>query len=149
MHDIAWIRDNAAAFDAAMDSRGLAVRAASLLALDDARRAAIAGAQNAQTQRNALSKEIGAAKAAKDEARAQALMAQVNAIKESLPRLEEQEKAAQAELTKALDNIPNVPFPVAEDGPPVGTDEIRQRSEKHPWRKACDAFRAERTLRTR
>ncbi|MGL4324655.1 MAG: serine--tRNA ligase [Beijerinckiaceae bacterium] len=123
MHDIAWIRDNAAAFDAAMDSRGLEVRAASLLALDDARRAAIAGAQNAQTRRNALSKEIGAAKAAKDEARAQGLMAQVNAIKESLPKLEEQEKAAQAELTRALDNLPNTPFPASDNGPPIGKDE--------------------------
>ena len=123
MHDIAWIRDNRDAFDAGMKSRNLDVRAESLLKLDDARRAAIADAQAAQAKRNALSKEIGQAKAAKDEARAQQIMAQVNAIKESLPKLEEQEKAAQAALTKELENIPNVPFPENEDGPPVGADE--------------------------
>lgn len=123
MHDIGWIRDNQAAFDAGMKNRGLEVRAASLLALDDARRAAIADAQAAQAKRNALSKEIGQAKAQKDEARAQAIMAQVNAIKESLPGLEEQEKVAQAALTKELENIPNVPFSVEENGPPVGSDE--------------------------
>ncbi|MGL5733395.1 MAG: serine--tRNA ligase, partial [Beijerinckiaceae bacterium] len=123
MHDIAWIRDNPAAFDAGMKNRGLDVRAASLLALDDARRAAIADAQAAQAKRNALSKEIGQAKAKKDEARAQDLMAQVNAIKESLPKLEEQEREAQAALTRELENIPNVPFPESEDGPPIGSDE--------------------------
>jgi seryl-tRNA synthetase len=72
MHDIRLIRDNPAAFDAALAKRGVDPRAAALLALDEARRGCIARAQDAQTRRNALSKVIGQAKAAKDEARAQA-----------------------------------------------------------------------------
>ncbi|MBN9064529.1 MAG: serine--tRNA ligase [Rhizobiales bacterium 65-9] len=134
MHDIRWIRDNAAAFDEALRNRQISgddlarFSSSHLLALDDARRAAIAGAQEAQAKRNALSKEVGQAKAKKDEARAADLMAQVNAIKESLPRLEADEKKAEAELNAILETIPNAPYRAAdEDGPPVGADEAGNR----------------------
>ena len=83
MHDIRAIRDDPAAFDAALARRGAAPQSAELIALDDARRAAIAAAQDAQTRRNELSKGIGQAKAQKDEVRAQALMAEVAALKEA------------------------------------------------------------------
>ena len=66
MYDIKWIRDNAAAFDAGLASRGAEPLSAQLIALDETRRAAIARAQAAQERRNALSKEIGKAMAAKD-----------------------------------------------------------------------------------
>jgi seryl-tRNA synthetase len=62
MHDIRWIRDNAAAFDKGLASRGLPPEAERLVALDDKRRAAIGMVQAAQERRNALSKEIGQAK---------------------------------------------------------------------------------------
>ena len=45
--------------------------AAELIALDEARRQVITRLQEAQARRNAASKEIGKAKAAKDEATAQ------------------------------------------------------------------------------
>ncbi len=61
MHDIKWIRENPAAFDNGLKSRGLAPLSADLLTLDEHRRAAIAKAQAAQERRNAASKEIGAA----------------------------------------------------------------------------------------
>ena len=41
MHDIRTIRDDAAGFDAAMARRGLSDASARVLAIDDARRAAI------------------------------------------------------------------------------------------------------------
>ena len=41
MHDIKSIRDNPAAFDAALKRRGLAPLSASLLAIDERRRTAI------------------------------------------------------------------------------------------------------------
>ena len=77
MHDIKWIRDNSAAFDAALKRRGLEPLSASLLAIDEERRAAILKSEQAQARRNSASKEIGEAKKARDEARAAALMAEV------------------------------------------------------------------------
>ena len=73
MHDIRFIRDNPQAFDDGLAKRGLAPMAAQLIALDEERRRAIAAAQEAQQRRNALSKEIGQAKAKKDDARANGL----------------------------------------------------------------------------
>jgi seryl-tRNA synthetase len=73
MHDIRWIRDNAAAFDAALASRGREALSSSLIALDDARKAAVSTLQAGQERRNAASKEIGQAMAARDAARADAL----------------------------------------------------------------------------
>ena len=68
MHDIRFIRDNPDAFDAALKRRGLPAQARDLLAIDERRRAAIAKSEQAQARRNAASKEIGQAKAKKDEA---------------------------------------------------------------------------------
>ena len=70
MHDIKSIRDDPAAFDAALKRRGLEPLSASLLAVDEKRRAAIMASEQAQARRNSASKEIGDAKKAKDDARA-------------------------------------------------------------------------------
>ena len=64
MHDIKSIRDNPQAFDAALARRGLKPVSASLLAIDEKRRAAILASEQAQARRNAASKEIGDAKKA-------------------------------------------------------------------------------------
>ncbi|CAM3139492.1 serine--tRNA ligase [Sphingomonas zeae] len=109
MHDIRLIRDDPAAFDAALAKRGAAPQADTLIAIDERRRAIIAEAQEAQTRRNDLSKQIGQAKAAKDEARARELMDEVAALKAKLPELEEQERAIEVELNTALAAIPNLP----------------------------------------
>lgn len=119
MYDIKWIRENAAAFDTGLKRRGLAPLSASLLALDDTRRAAIAKAQASQERRNALSKEIGKAMGAKDVALAEQLKAEVASLKELQPQLEAQEKAAKAELDDTLAAIPNTP----KDEVPEGADE--------------------------
>jgi seryl-tRNA synthetase len=119
MYDIKWIRDNASAFDAGRQARGLAPLAKELLALDDQRRAAIAKAQTAQERRNAASKEIGAAMKAKDEAKADSLKAEVAELKGQLADFETDERAAVAALDKALAEIPNTPLPDV----PLGQDE--------------------------
>lgn len=109
MHDIRAIRENPDAFDRDLARRGLPPLSAELIALDEARKAAVSAAQANQERRNALAKEIGGAKKAKDEARAAALMAEVAALKDAGPGLE----AAQAEAGKVLDArlaaIPNRP----------------------------------------
>ena len=55
MHDIRLIRDDPAAFDAALAKRGAEPQADTLIAIDERRRAIIAEAQEAQTRRNDLS----------------------------------------------------------------------------------------------
>ncbi len=109
MHDIRLIRDDPAAFDAALAKRGVAPQSASLVTLDEQRRATIADSQTAQTRRNELSKAIGQAKAQKDEVKAQALMAEVASLKEALPALEADEARLGGELQAMLAAIPNLP----------------------------------------
>src|SRR6267143_4820519 len=116
MHDIKSIRDNPAAFDAALKRRGLETLSSSLLAIDEKRRAAILKSEQAQARRNAASKEIGDAKKAKDDARAAALMAEVTELKTTMPQLEAAAKAADEELEKALAEIPNLPLDEVPDG---------------------------------
>jgi len=131
MHDIRLIREDPEAFDAGLARRGSPPQAAELIALDERRRATIAAAQDAQTRRNDLSKQIGQAKAAKDEPRAQALMAEVATLKARLPELEQDERTIAAELDAVLAAIPNLP---AHDVP-EGADEdhnqlVHERGEK-------------------
>src|SRR5438309_2958066 len=116
MHDIKSIRDNPQAFDAGLARRGLKPMSASLLAIDETRRAAILASEQAQARRNAASKEIGEAKKAKDDARATKLMAEVAALKTTMPQLEAAAKAADEELAKELAAIPNLPLDEVPDG---------------------------------
>jgi seryl-tRNA synthetase len=109
MHDIRLIRDDPAAFDAALAKRGFAPQSGSLVILDEQRRATIADSQTAQTRRNELSKAIGQAKAQKDETKAQDLMAEVARLKEALPALEADEARLNGELGDLLAAIPNLP----------------------------------------
>ena len=55
MHDIRSIRENPQAFDAALKRRGLEAMSASLLAIDEKRRAAILASEQGQARRNAAS----------------------------------------------------------------------------------------------
>jgi seryl-tRNA synthetase len=119
MHDIKSIRDNPEAFDAALKRRGLEPLSASLLAIDERRRAGILASEQAQARRNSASKEIGDAKKAKDDARAAKLMVEVAELKTTMPQLEAAAKAADDELVKELAAIPNLPL----DEVPEGADE--------------------------
>src|SRR5262249_27241518 len=126
MHDIRFIRENPEAFDHGLARRGLEPQAQLLIALDEKRRTAIQAAEAAQGRRNAASKEIGEAKKSKDEERAKGLLAEVAALKVSIPAMEAAEKQATEELTAALAEIPNLPL----DEVPDGTDS-RDNVEHH------------------
>jgi seryl-tRNA synthetase len=119
MLDIKWIRDNPAALDRALTRRGAPPAAEIILGIDEERRAHIQKVQSAQERRNSASKEIGKAKAAKDEATAAALMAEVAQIKDFLAHAEEEERRLDKELADALAVLPNVPL----DDVPNGRDE--------------------------
>jgi seryl-tRNA synthetase len=116
MHDIKWIRENPAAFDRGLKRRGLQPASAHVLAIDQQRRLAIVAVEHTQARRNALSKEIGEAKKAKDEVRAQELMTAVNELKEFIPAVEQKEKEISRELEDALSAIPNLPLDEVPDG---------------------------------
>ena len=90
--------------------------AASLVALDDKRRATLTTLQEAQSRRNAASKEIGKAKGAKDEATASRLMAEVAELKETIAKGEDDERKLDAEIEDALAVIPNLPRDDVPDG---------------------------------
>ncbi len=119
MHDIRFIRENPQAFDAGLARRGLEPLAATLLKLDGERRALATELQQGLAKRNEASKAIGQAMAAKDMDRAETLKAEVAALKESLPALEEKEREASAALDAMLAAIPNLPG----DDVPEGADE--------------------------
>jgi len=116
MHDLKYIRDNNEAFDAALARRGAASVAAKILVLDESRRALLTEMQNALARRNDASKAIGAAMGKGDTATAEALKAEVAKLKDSLPQLEEQERAVGAELDALLAGLPNLPADDAPDG---------------------------------
>ena len=133
MYDIKWIRENPEAFDRGLKRRNLEPLSQHLISIDERRRAIIRVLESWQATRNTASKEIGQAKAKKDEAAAQALMAKVAEAKESIPRLEREQKEVEKELLDALASIPNLPL----DEVPDGADE-HGNVEKHTWGKKRD-----------
>ena len=127
MHDIRTIRENPAAFDAALSRRGLAGMSAQLVAIDEARRARILAAETAQATQNAASKEAGAAKTRGDEAEFQRLRALVAEKKDDIARLTTEAEAQDAALKTALEVLPNLPLDQVPDGADeTGNVEIRR-----------------------
>ena len=119
MHDIKAIRDNPAAFDTGLARRGLDPMAAALLMIDAERRDHVQKLQDAQARRNAASKEIGDAMKSGDKARAEALKAEMGAIKDLIASGEAVERDIDQRLGAALAVIPNIPL----DDVPDGKDE--------------------------
>src|SRR5579871_1803652 len=117
MHDIKFIRDNPALFDAGLAKRGLAPLSAQILDLDQRRRAAQTSFQEGQARRNEASKQIGIAM--KQGGDAALLKAEVAALKDKLTEAEALEKILAEEIDALLMRIPNIPS----DEVPVGADE--------------------------
>jgi len=109
MHDIRFIRENPEGFDAALARRGADPLAKALIALDEERRAVTTQVQVAQSRRNEASKLIGAAMAKGDRDTAEAIKAEVAAIKDAMPALEARADELAARLKAALEIIPNLP----------------------------------------
>ncbi len=119
MHDIRFIRENPDAFDHALARRGADPAAAAILALDEQRRAVATKMQELQSRRNEASKAIGQAMGQGDSETAEALKAEVGDIKQTLPTLEDEERALGAKLQDMLARLPNRPA----DDVPDGADE--------------------------
>jgi len=119
MHDIRMIRDNPAAFDAALSRRGIDGLSSQILTLDEERRAKILAAETAQADANAAAKQVGAAKASGDEAEFERLRALVATKKAEIAALNDEAKAADVTLNDLMLTIPNLPY----DDVPTGADE--------------------------
>ncbi len=128
MHDIRAIRENPAAFDAALGKRGLSAMSPDILALDEARRAKITASETAQAEANAAAKQIGAAKAKGDEDEFNRLRALTAEAKSQIAALDAEAKAEDAKLTDLLMRIPNLPH----DDVPQGADE-NYNVEMYRW----------------
>src|SRR6478735_70254 len=109
MHDLRFIRENPAAFDAGLKARGVEPIAARVLELDERRRTLTTRLQEVQSRRNEASKAIGQAMAKGDSATADALKAEVTDLKTTLPAIEDEERSLGAELEDLLAGLPNIP----------------------------------------
>src|SRR5262245_18322286 len=111
MHDIRFIRDEPGSFDDGLKRRGLEALSAEVTRRDKELRALQTRLQEAQARRNEASKLIGHAKAKKDEALAQQLLAEVAGLKDEIQKGEEKERDLQKALNDFLSVIPNMPAP--------------------------------------
>jgi len=132
MHDIRAIRENPELYEKAWAAKGSSGRVAEILALDGKLRGAQTAVQSALAARNESSKKIGQAKAQKDEAEAQRLMAEVEGLKGVIAGETEAERAAATALHAIVATLPNIPAPEV----PTGKDEhdnveVRRWGEPH------------------
>ena len=130
MHDIRFIRENPAAFDATLSRRGLAGMSAELLAIDESRRLAIHAAETAKAEANLFAKQAGEAKARGDIEYFDRLRATVTARKEAIANQEALAKEEENRLRDVLLTIPNLPLDEVPEGPDETANvEIRRWGE--------------------
>ena len=114
MHDIRAIRDDPAAFDAAMARRGLPPQAAGLIAEDADRRAAVAELQDRQARRNALSRQIGEGR--RQGADTAAMEAEATALGCEMMALQARAEALESGIRATLEALPNRLDPAVPEG---------------------------------
>jgi seryl-tRNA synthetase len=137
MYDIKWIREHPEAFDKGLARRGLTPSnqqsfSDRLISIDSRRRTLIRLLESFQADRNSASKLIGEAKKKNDEKLVAELMAKVALAKESIPRLEKEEKEAEEQLRKELSELPNFPLDEVPDGTDASGNVERPDDPKSP-----------------
>jgi seryl-tRNA synthetase len=128
MIDIQLLRSDIDGVAKRLATRGLALDAAAFRALEDARKRIQTSTEQLQARRNALSKQVGQAKAKKDEPQAAALMAQAAGLGEELGQMEAENGALQARLQEFVSLLPNLPH----ESVPVGAS-AEQNVEVRRW----------------
>ena len=116
MHDIRLIRDDPAGFAAALQRRGAVFDAGAFAGLEADRRRAKLRAEQAQAERNRLSKKIGKAFASGDRAGGEEMQKQIATLKEAITAAEAEEARIGDTLSRLLAEIPNLPYPDVPDG---------------------------------
>ncbi len=115
MLDIRLIRETPEVLDAALARRGALPVSASILELDEQRRALMTESQVWQARRNEISKEIGDIKKAGGDATAQT--EEVTALKAKIAENEAKQQEIAAKLNTFLTTLPNIPEDVVPNGP--------------------------------
>jgi seryl-tRNA synthetase len=135
MHDIRQIRDNPERCIAALARRPSIDADAEIrriLAIDARARAAILERETAEQTRNALSKDIGAAKTAGFVSRAEQLAADVAQAKQTVETAGAEADRLTAERDDILARLPNAPLPDVPDGADETANvEIRRSGAPH------------------
>ena len=107
MLDIQLLRNDLQGVINRLGDRGLALDAATFERIEAGRKAVQMRTQELQARRNQLSKEVGQAKAKKEDA--SVLIAEVNAQADQLKTLEQELARIQEEMNVFLSTIPNIP----------------------------------------
>ncbi|HEX3733659.1 MAG TPA: serine--tRNA ligase [Solirubrobacterales bacterium] len=114
MLDLKLIRSDPERVKAALARRGAGERVDELLALDARRRELLPEVESFQSERKTLSKQIGEAKQAGEDA--EGLMATVQGLKERIESGKEELEKVEAELGRLVVSLPNLPDPDAPEG---------------------------------
>jgi seryl-tRNA synthetase len=128
MIDIQLLRTDIGSVAQRLATRGYQLHVAGFKALEDARKRIQTATEQLQSQRNALSKQVGQAKAQKDEKLAAQLLAQAAESGDKLKQMETENEALQAKLRAFVSLIPNLPHETV----PVGISSD-QNEEKRRW----------------
>ena len=126
MIDIQLLRNSPDTVAARLNTRGYELDASEFAKLENQRKEIQTATELLQSQRNALSKQIGQAKAKKDEHLVVALMAQVAEFGDKLKKMEVENEAVQARLHEFVSLIPNIPH----ESVPVGRNPEDCRLER-------------------
>ena len=116
MHDIRFIRENPTAFDAALRRRGIIEPSHHILEADKNLRQVQTRLQESLAKRNQLSKDIGRAKAAKNDELANQLLAEAEDLKRLMAEAESMEAGLKERVRDALSSLPNLPLADVPDG---------------------------------
>ncbi|NML09878.1 serine--tRNA ligase [Sphingobium sp. AR-3-1] len=119
MHDIRFIRENPAAFDAGLARRGLAPLSAEILALDKSHRELIVEIEHLQAERKRLSAFVGQLRGLGQHEEAMSFQQDAIEVSKKLKDLEPELDKSKGALTAMLAAIPNLPV----DDVPQGADE--------------------------
>ncbi len=114
MLDLRLIRSDPERVKRALARRGAADRVDELLALDARRRELLPRIESAQSERKALSKQVGEAKKKGEEA--EDLVAEVQGLKETIEAGRAELEKVEADLDLVATALPNLPDPDAPDG---------------------------------
>lgn len=143
MHDMKLLRADPAGFDQALARRGIANASADVLAADQKLRAVQTALQADLARRNDASKAIGAAMGKGEAQAAEALKAEVAALKDRIAAAEDAERQARARVSELLSALPNLPADDVPDGlDEQGNQEVARWGEARPFGIEHDALAA-------
>src|SRR3989454_11700229 len=131
MIDVQLLRTEIDAVAKRLATRGYTLNIAGFRALEEKRREIQTATEQLQAERNALARQVGQAKAKKDQAQAAALMRQGAELGRKLKQMEAENAAVQEKLREFVSLIPNLPHASV----PVGSrpeDAVEQRRWGEP-----------------